>query len=404
MAFTVIDFETTGFVPEGNDRVVEVGVVLIDDDGRIEEEWTSLVNPRRDVGPTHIHGLRGADLIDAPDFSDIADQILGFVVGRTVVAHNASFDMRFLQCELLRAGYDIPKRPPALCSMKWAGRLVGPAKLAHVCDALGVQLIDAHSAMADARATSMLLTKLMRLAQHDRDWSEDCISTREYTWPTIRGGAKAQPLIRGEQHSNSGSWLKTVLNSTWVPGVPEDEASYLLILDRALLDRKISKSEARQLVDAAEVAGLSGVTVERIHRSYLESVAQEALEDGTVTAEEKADRLAVANALGLDVSDVNIALERAAKTQCSRKSDDTFSLTFGDRIVFTGETSRPREEWVSEIVAAGLTSGGISKSTKLVVAADPDSLSGKAVKARSYAIPIVDEKTFVGLFEKYQVG
>ncbi|WP_143026021.1 exonuclease domain-containing protein [Leucobacter chromiiresistens] len=61
--FAVIDFETTGFVPERNDRVVEVGVVLLDETGQQEHSWTTLVNPRRDVGASHVHGISGGDLL-----------------------------------------------------------------------------------------------------------------------------------------------------------------------------------------------------------------------------------------------------------------------------------------------------------------------------------------------------
>ena len=65
MPFAVIDFETTGLVPERTDRVVEIGVVLTDDDGLIEHEWTTLINPHRDVGATHIHRIDCGDVVDA---------------------------------------------------------------------------------------------------------------------------------------------------------------------------------------------------------------------------------------------------------------------------------------------------------------------------------------------------
>ena len=45
MTFAVIDFETTGLMPERNDRVIEAGVVLVDSEGKVEQEWTTLVNP-----------------------------------------------------------------------------------------------------------------------------------------------------------------------------------------------------------------------------------------------------------------------------------------------------------------------------------------------------------------------
>ncbi|MGJ9422513.1 3'-5' exonuclease [Aeromicrobium sp. CF3.5] len=172
-SFAVIDVETTGLVPERSDRVVEIGVVLTDPLGRIEWEWSSLINPRRDIGPTRIHGIAARDVLAAPEFSDIADPLLDALRGRVVVAHNASFDMRFLHAELDRSGYGLPARPEALCSMKWAGRYIGAAKLAHCCEAVGIELLDAHSALGDARATAGLVAWLTRQGARDPEWMDD---------------------------------------------------------------------------------------------------------------------------------------------------------------------------------------------------------------------------------------
>lgn len=138
--YAVIDFETTGLVPERGDRVVEVGIVLLTERGQREDSWTTLVNPKRDVGANHIHGISAAEVLDAPVFSEIGDQVLDLLSGRAVVAHNAVFDMRFLHHELMRSGYQIAERPRAMCSMKWSGQLLGAAKLAHCCEALGIPL------------------------------------------------------------------------------------------------------------------------------------------------------------------------------------------------------------------------------------------------------------------------
>lgn len=400
MAFAVIDFETTGLVPERGDRVIEIGVVLVDDGGRTEREWTTLVNPRRDVSASHIHGLRAGDLFDAPEFDAVADQVLELTAGRTVVAHNATFDMRFLHAELARAGYATVDRPRALCSMKWCGRLVGPAKLQHACEALGVPLTNAHAALPDARATAGLLAHLMRRAMRDPEWTEDVDLSRMFVWPSQRGTPPAQPVMRGEQRKDPRTWLDKVLSAAWIPGLPEDEAAYLLVLDRALLDRQISRSEAKQLVDVARQSRLSGSTVARLHRNYLRSIAQEALSDGVIVDSERTDLLEVAAALGLPNEDLIESLAWARNQQRQLRAGK-FALAPGDRVVFTGEVSRPRDEWLASIVAAGLTSGSVTKSTKLVVAADPDSLSGKAAKAQQYSIPIIDEATFERLFEAY---
>ena len=72
-------------------------------------------------------------------------------------------------------------------------------------------------------------------------------------------------------------------------------------------------------------------------------------------------------------------------------------LVPGDRVVFTGEMRRPRNGWEADAVAAGLVLGGVTKGTKLVIAADPNSLSGKAGKARSCGVPIITEDMFAKL-------
>lgn len=60
--FAALDLETTGLFPQAHDRVVEVGIVLFSLDGGVEGEYETLVNPSRDLGAQHIHGLRMADL------------------------------------------------------------------------------------------------------------------------------------------------------------------------------------------------------------------------------------------------------------------------------------------------------------------------------------------------------
>jgi DNA polymerase-3 subunit epsilon len=176
----------------------------------------------------------------------------------------------------------------------------------------------------------------------------------------------------------------------------------MVMLDSALLDREISRSEGKQLLATAEAAGLSRGTVARLHQDYLRSVAKEALADGVVTDDERTELNAVANALGLGVPYVDEALAWAAADKPAAVDESTaFALRPGDRVVFTGEMNRERDEWVSTICAAGLASGGVTKSTRLLVAADPDSQSGKAAKARQYGVPVVSEAAFEKIFAKY---
>lgn len=390
--YAVIDFETTGLAPELNDRVLEVGVVLVDARGNRESSWTTLVNPERDVGASHIHGITAGELLDAPNFKQVSNHLLGIISGRTLVAHNASFDMRFLHCELERAGLGVPERPVALCSMKWSGRLLGSAKLAHCCEALGIELTEAHTALGDAEATAQLLTFLMQRGSSLAEWHEDAAQSAAFPWPrTTQQAPPSQALRHRLDELRPSSWMEDVLANTWIPGAMHDEATYLVALDRALLDSNISRTEGRELIGIAADAGISADRMIEIHREYLESLAAEAWSDGELTDAELADLTSATASMGLTLEDLTSALH-SAKTSHTQPRESLLQL--GDRVVFTGTLNKPRDEWISEIVAKGLASGGISKSTKVVVAADPDSLSGKAAKARYYGIPVVSEAAF----------
>lgn len=59
--YAVVDVETTGLFSAGQDRIAEIAVVLVDPDGKVEDSWATLVNPGRDLGAQHIHGIRAAD-------------------------------------------------------------------------------------------------------------------------------------------------------------------------------------------------------------------------------------------------------------------------------------------------------------------------------------------------------
>ena len=62
----VVDVETTGLSPRRHDRILEIGIVVIAATGEVEFEYETLVNPRRDVGPTSIHQITAEQLVDAP--------------------------------------------------------------------------------------------------------------------------------------------------------------------------------------------------------------------------------------------------------------------------------------------------------------------------------------------------
>lgn len=187
--YAVIDLETTGLFPQKHDRVVEIGVVLLDERGEFEREWSSLVNPERDIGPTHIHGIRARDVLGAPTFRDLVGHVMDSVRSRTIVAHNAVFDLRFLDYELTRAGWPEPRPLSAVCTMRWSSSLLRCAsrKLVDCCDAAGIALTNAHEAINDARATALLLRYYLVATHPEIRWLDAVETARRLEWPSFAG-------------------------------------------------------------------------------------------------------------------------------------------------------------------------------------------------------------------------
>lgn len=157
--YAVIDLETTGIYPGGHDRILEIAVLGLGEDLAPAGEFTTLLNPGRDLGPSWLHGIQAADVLGAPPFQDLAGHVLEQLRGAIVVGHNVTFDLRFLEAEVARCGARMG-RPPYFDTMASALRLGSPSRqLAEACDLFGILIPEAHSALEDARATAELFRR-----------------------------------------------------------------------------------------------------------------------------------------------------------------------------------------------------------------------------------------------------
>lgn len=165
--FVVVDVETTGGRPPG-DRVIEIGAVRVRG-GRLEGEWSSLVDPGRGIPSfvSRLTGIANSAVAGAPRFERVADEFLEFLGGAAFVAHNARFDWRFVNAELLRArGGRLTNA--RLCTVRLARRLLPHVKRRNL-DALawlfGIEIQGRHRALPDARGTARLLLELLDVAE-----------------------------------------------------------------------------------------------------------------------------------------------------------------------------------------------------------------------------------------------
>ena len=119
--------------------------------------------PGCDPGPTHIHGISAADLVGAPTFAKIAEELAERVEGAMVVAHNLSFDAGFLSAEYARTQTPLPDQP-ALCTLQLARHVLpanGGYSLAACAAALGIDHPSAHRALPDTRVTALVLQAML---------------------------------------------------------------------------------------------------------------------------------------------------------------------------------------------------------------------------------------------------
>ncbi|MGQ0749718.1 MAG: exonuclease domain-containing protein [Betaproteobacteria bacterium] len=166
-AYTVFDTETTGLQPLQGDEIISIGAVRILN-GRLltGETFEQLVNPERSVGreSARIHGLTDAMLAKQPPLVAVLPRFHRFCDDTVLVAHNAAFDMCFLQLKKPVTGLEFSH--PVLDTLLLSA-VVHPNHADHSLEAisarLGVNVIGRHTALGDAMVTGEIFLKLVSL-------------------------------------------------------------------------------------------------------------------------------------------------------------------------------------------------------------------------------------------------
>ena len=298
--YAVIDVETTGLSPSRGDRVIEIAVARVDENGRIEDEFATLVNPEgRDTGPVFIHGISNEAVAKAPTFAEVASELLAHLDGTAVVAHNAPFEERFLACELARAGQH-GLRMPALCTL-WLGRKTFQTpnhKLGTLAREAGVPLVDKHAALGDVRAVSQLLPLMLR--RHGSPLRYGCPAYSRRGAPAageVRLVTRAVELRRG-----TDGWMHSLMSRLPMSANDIDDLTaevYLEALGEVLADGKIVGEEAKALARLAGDAGMGGGQVRALNERFLEAMREAALADDVLTHAELRELETAAKALGV---------------------------------------------------------------------------------------------------------
>lgn len=401
--FAVIDLETTGLNPYRNDRVVELAVVIFQTGKGIIEEFTTLVNPERDVGPTRIHGITASDIIHAPRFIDLAGNLVEILKkSHALVGHNIRFDHSFLQSEYSRIRYKLPD-----CALIDTMRLAGGGALSACCSRYGVQFDGRlHTALHDARATTWLLQTIILKCPdaisgygthlNNNNWPEIAINyvqllPRHTLQKTQYETPRYIQRLAERLSSDSGNCC------------PEGERDYRLLLNQVLEDRQIEDIEAESLVDLATHCGLGLKQIEAIHQDYLAQLVKLAWVDNYLSDSERNELQLVSQLLGMGrLTEEKLDNLLQLTAQEIAVTNENSNSWIGKTVCFTGECgctigrrliSRDLAEQLAKEKGI-IIKDSVTKSLDILVVADPNTQSGKAKKARQYGTRIIHEPVF----------
>lgn len=232
----VLDTETTGLNPRGGDRLIEIGCVELINRYPTGREYHVFINPERDVPAEAqaVHGISTEFLLDKPLFSALAGEFVEFIGDATLVIHNASFDIGFLNAELERLSRPAISMDRVVDTLMLARRKhpSGPNSLDALCKRYGVDntMRVKHGALMD----SVLLAEVYLELLGERQGALTLASASAAATAATAGqaGRAAQrpvplpPRISAEDEAAHAAYVATLGNAAiWLQYLPVPEAA-----------------------------------------------------------------------------------------------------------------------------------------------------------------------------------
>lgn len=167
LTFTVFDTETTGLNPSEGDEIIQIGATRIVNGKLLKSEsFEQLVDPLRELpeASTKIHGITPDMLLGQPPLAKVLPSFHAFAEDTVLVAHNAAFDMRFLQIKEATTGIRFTQ--PVLDTLLLSA-VIHPSQESHrleaICERMGVHVMGRHTAMGDAIVTGEVFLRMIPL-------------------------------------------------------------------------------------------------------------------------------------------------------------------------------------------------------------------------------------------------
>ena len=227
----VLDTETTGLDHEDGHRIIEIGIVELENHLPTGNYFHYYLNPERDSDKRalEVHGLSREFLKDKPKFSEIVDKFINYISDSKIIIHNASFDVGFLNAELTRCNMkelndDIIIDTLVLAKKKFIGQSVS---LDSLCRKYNIDLTgrEIHGAIKDAKLLASVYLELIGGRQSKLDFetiTDKLSSTEEDHLLNLNEYYKNMSLkkinhvnINEEDHKLHMKSIQTIKNSIW---------------------------------------------------------------------------------------------------------------------------------------------------------------------------------------------
>ena len=227
----VLDTETTGLDHENGDRIVEVGIIELNNHVKTGKYFHYYINPEResDVKAEKIHGLSRQFLSDKLKFRDIAEELVEFISDSKIIIHNAKFDVGFLNSELKRCDLEYLNNNNILDTLilarkKYPGQSVS---LDTLCRRFGIDITNRkmHGALLDAELLSLVYLELIGGKQTKLNFDNEVdinIDNNSEKIINLNENYKNKKFTRiknislnKEDHKEHKKFIETIPNNIW---------------------------------------------------------------------------------------------------------------------------------------------------------------------------------------------
>lgn len=386
--FTAIDLETTGLDP-GKDRIVEIGLVKFRADGTTLDEFATLINsPGSDPEARAIHQIDDADLARAPSIGQALPEMLAFIDGTILVAHNCEFEEGFLAAAARRAKITLPKIV-TLCTLQASRRqLDGRAfsLTAMYKTATGGWSNQKHTALGDARAVREVLLWLLNNSPTPLYLTAGPAAPQATPFTECPISCRPVPLARGSVAELLNSFPDSPYPRS---GDPAQAQQYVALLTDAVEDGRLTYEEAEALTRQARATRLTGPQLKSLHHTaWNETYPDSKVDDWhRLSPTQRREMYLLADALGL--SELSTQIDGVIQ-QCAEPSPPPEARYLKSlRVAIVGDHSevvdlRERAESYGARLAVNVT-----KTVQWMVSTTPEATDSRHTTARKLGIPII---------------